>query len=79
MIVRVSVSHDKMLAESLCGEGRDYYYDIVIYSADGRPMFTTKSCEVSVGGRPVYPEEVVLVEAVKVVIEKSKVWISTDR
>jgi hypothetical protein len=77
MIVRVSANYEKMIAKDLCGEKAENYYDVIVYSADGRPMFTVRACEVSVDGLPVTPKTFVLVEAVRVLIEGTKVWIST--
>ncbi|MCC6014459.1 MAG: hypothetical protein LM564_01995 [Desulfurococcaceae archaeon] len=77
MIARISVNYERMIAQSTCGEKADHYYDVIIYSADGRPMFTAKACEVDVNGLPVSPETVVLVEAVLVTIEKGRVHIYT--
>jgi hypothetical protein len=77
MIVRVSANYEKTIAKDLCGEKAENYYDVVVYAADGRAMFTVRACEVDINGLPVTPKVVVLVEAVQVLIEGTKVWIST--
>jgi hypothetical protein len=77
MIVRISANYEKMVSQSICGEKAEYHYDVIVYSADGRPMFTAKACSVSIDGLPAEPEVVVLVEAVRVIIEKTRVFLNT--
>jgi hypothetical protein len=77
MIVRVSANYEKMVTQSTCGEKAEYHFDVIVYAADGRPLFVSKACEVSADGLPVGPAMVVLVDAKLIIIEKGRAWIST--
>jgi hypothetical protein len=75
--VRVSAKYEKMLAKDSWGESADYYFDVVVYSEEGRPIFSARACSVYVDGIPLHPDNVYLVEPVELVVKGREVFIDT--
>jgi hypothetical protein len=77
MIVRVSANYEKMLAKDSCGEAADYYFDVIVFSGEGKPLFSARACSVYVDGIPLHPGNVYLAEAIEVVVKGREVFIDT--
>ena len=77
MIVRISANYEKQLAQELCGRGQDYYFDVIVLSGEGKPLFAAKACRVLVDDYEIYHRDVWLVEAVVLTVKEKAVFIST--
>ena len=77
MIVRVSINPDKVLAQDICGEEAKYFWEVVVYTAEAKPLLVSRACDVYVDGILLYPKSIYLVEASKLEIEGRKVYINT--
>jgi len=77
VIVRISANYEKMLAKDSCGESADYYFDVIVFSGEGKPLFAARACRVLVDDYEIYHKDVWLVEAIALTVKEKAVYINT--
>jgi hypothetical protein len=77
VIVRISANYEKQLAQDMCGRGQDYYFDVIVFSGEGKPLFAARACRVLVDDYEIYHKDVWLVEAIVLTVKEKAVYINT--
>jgi len=77
VIVRVNSNTDRALAQSICGEEAKHFWEVLVYTAEAKPLLVTRACSAYVDGVPLHPDSLYFAEAVEVVIRGRTAFINT--